>query len=155
VNVFGSLGVPELIMIFIVALVLFGPRKLPEIGRTLGKAMHEFRKASTDLQRSLEAEVAADELRQVGKDLGGAAKEAARGFSLQSYLDVSGAETPPQALAAPAADQVAAAPVMPPAEEPATVEQQSPAPASATEKPAASAAEPTPAVTSPSQSGPR
>ena len=60
---FGSIGFPELIMIFIVALLLFGPRKLPEIGKTLGKAMNEFRRASNDLQRSLEEEVAADELK--------------------------------------------------------------------------------------------
>lgn len=61
---FGSLGLPELLMIFVVALLLFGPRKLPEIGRTLGKAMNEFKRATNDLQRSLEEEVAVDELKQ-------------------------------------------------------------------------------------------
>jgi sec-independent protein translocase protein TatA len=65
----GSIGVPELIMIFIVALVLFGPKKLPEIGRTIGKAMAEFRRATNDLQRSLEEEVGASELRQVHRDV--------------------------------------------------------------------------------------
>jgi TatA/E family protein of Tat protein translocase len=65
----GSIGVPELIMIFIVALVLFGPKKLPEIGRTIGKAMGEFRRATNDLQRSLEEEVAASDLRQVGREV--------------------------------------------------------------------------------------
>ncbi len=76
---FGSLGLPELIMIFVLALLLFGPRKLPEIGKSLGKAMGEFRRASNDLKRSLEEEVAADELRQVGsevRDLGRAATTA-------------------------------------------------------------------------------
>jgi TatA/E family protein of Tat protein translocase len=66
---FGSLGLPELIMIFVLALLLFGPRKLPEIGKSLGKAMGEFRRASNDLKRSLEEEVAADELRQVGSEV--------------------------------------------------------------------------------------
>jgi TatA/E family protein of Tat protein translocase len=66
---FGSLGLPELIMIFVLALLLFGPRKLPEIGKSLGKAMGEFRRASNDLKRSLEEEVAADELRHVGSEL--------------------------------------------------------------------------------------
>jgi TatA/E family protein of Tat protein translocase len=66
---FGSLGLPELIMIFVLALLLFGPRKLPEIGKSLGKAMGEFRRASNDLKRSLEEEVAADELRQVGNEV--------------------------------------------------------------------------------------
>ncbi len=66
---FGSLGIPELVMIFIVALLLFGPRKLPEIGRTVGKALSEFRRASNDLKRTLEDEVAADDLRAAHRDL--------------------------------------------------------------------------------------
>ena len=42
---FGTLGGPELFLIFVVALIVFGPRKLPEIGKSLGKMMAEFRKA--------------------------------------------------------------------------------------------------------------
>ncbi|MBZ5581512.1 MAG: TatA/E family twin arginine-targeting protein translocase [Acidobacteriia bacterium] len=53
----GSLGVPEMMLIFILALVLFGPKKLPEIGRTLGKAITEFRKASTELKATFEREM--------------------------------------------------------------------------------------------------
>ena len=45
---FGSLGVPELLLIFVVILIVFGPRRIPEIGRTLGKALGEFRKATDD-----------------------------------------------------------------------------------------------------------
>ncbi|HPC82519.1 MAG TPA: Sec-independent protein translocase protein TatB [Thermoanaerobaculaceae bacterium] len=66
---FGSLGIPELVMIFIVALLLFGPRKLPEIGRTVGKALSEFRRASNDLKRTLEDEVAAEDLRAAHREL--------------------------------------------------------------------------------------
>lgn len=66
---FGSLGIPELVMIFIVALLLFGPRKLPEIGRTVGKALGEFRRASNDLKRTLEEEVAAEDLRAAQRDI--------------------------------------------------------------------------------------
>lgn len=62
---FGSIGFPELVLIFVVALLLFGPRKLPEIGRSIGKAMGEFRRASNDLQRTLEEEVALDDVRKV------------------------------------------------------------------------------------------
>ncbi len=69
----GSIGIPELIMIFVIALLLFGPRKLPEIGRSIGKAMGEFRRASNDLKRSLEEEVAAEELRGVGREVKSAA----------------------------------------------------------------------------------
>ena len=61
---FGSLGVPELIFIFVLALLIFGPRKLPEIGRTLGRGLSEFRKASTDLKRSINAEMIEEEIRQ-------------------------------------------------------------------------------------------
>ena len=53
----GSLGVPEMMVIFILALVLFGPKKLPEIGRTIGKAISEFKKASTELKSTFEREM--------------------------------------------------------------------------------------------------
>lgn len=56
-----GLGVPELIFIFLLALLIFGPKRLPEIGRTLGKGMSEFRKASNELTRSLNTELALDE----------------------------------------------------------------------------------------------
>lgn len=61
----GSLGVPELMLILAVALIVFGPRKLPEIGRTLGKALGEFRKATDDLKSTLEREVRMEELRTI------------------------------------------------------------------------------------------
>lgn len=60
---FGSLGMPELLFIMVLALLIFGPRKLPEIGRTLGKAMGEFRRATSDLKSSIEREVMIEEQR--------------------------------------------------------------------------------------------
>lgn len=66
---FGPLGLPELILIFVVALLLFGPRKMPEIGKSIGRALGEFRRASNDFKRSLEDEVAADDLRDLRRDL--------------------------------------------------------------------------------------
>ena len=62
---FGSLGIPELILIFIVALIVFGPKRLPEIGRTLGKAMGEFKKATDDFKNTIEREVQVEELKQL------------------------------------------------------------------------------------------
>ena len=54
---FGSIGMPELILILIIALIVFGPKKLPEIGRSLGKGLGEFKRASEDLKQSIQKEV--------------------------------------------------------------------------------------------------
>jgi TatA/E family protein of Tat protein translocase len=72
---FGSIGLPELVLIFVVALLLFGPRKLPDIGRSLGRALGEFRRASNDLKHTLEEEVAAEEIRDVSREVRGAVAE--------------------------------------------------------------------------------
>jgi sec-independent protein translocase protein TatA len=53
----GSLGVPETIFIFVLALLVFGPKKLPELGRTIGKAMTEFRRASSELKATFDREM--------------------------------------------------------------------------------------------------
>ena len=53
----GTLGTPEIIFIFLLALVLFGPKKLPELGRTIGKAMTEFRRASNELKATFDREM--------------------------------------------------------------------------------------------------
>ena len=54
---FGPIGMPELILIFLVALLVFGPRKLPELGKSLGKGLAEFKRASDDLKRTIEDEI--------------------------------------------------------------------------------------------------
>ena len=59
---FGSIGLPELLLIMVLALLIFGPKKLPELGKTLGRSLAEFKKASNDLKRSLEEEV--DDIRR-------------------------------------------------------------------------------------------
>src|SRR5579875_234579 len=52
-----NLGLPELIFIFLLALVLVGPKKLPELGRQLGKFLAEFKRASNDFRRQIEVEM--------------------------------------------------------------------------------------------------
>jgi sec-independent protein translocase protein TatA len=56
----GSIGFPELLVIFVIALIVFGPRRLPEIGKALGQGINEFKRASKDLQNRLEEEIEQD-----------------------------------------------------------------------------------------------
>ena len=61
---FGSIGMPALIIIFVIALIIFGPRKLPELGRSLGKSLAEFKKASNELRNTLEEEIRIEEQKE-------------------------------------------------------------------------------------------
>ncbi len=54
---FGSIGMPELLLILVIALIVFGPKKLPEIGKSLGEGLAQFKKASDDLRQSIQKEV--------------------------------------------------------------------------------------------------
>ena len=69
----GSLGMPEIVIIFVLALIVFGPRKLPEIGKTIGKALAEFKRASNELKQTWEEEVNLDKekasLTEITKDV--------------------------------------------------------------------------------------
>jgi sec-independent protein translocase protein TatA len=56
----GNLGMQEIIIVFILALIIFGPRKLPELGKTIGKGLAEFKKASNELKQTWEDEVRLD-----------------------------------------------------------------------------------------------
>lgn len=58
---FGSIGMPELVIILVIALIIFGPRKLPELGRSLGRSIGEFRRASNELRSTLEEEIRVEE----------------------------------------------------------------------------------------------
>ena len=60
---FGNIGMPELIIIFVIALIIFGPRKLPELGRSLGKSINEFKRASNELRNTLDEEIRVEEAR--------------------------------------------------------------------------------------------
>jgi TatA/E family protein of Tat protein translocase len=60
---FGSIGMPELVIILTIALIIFGPRKLPELGRSLGKSLGEFKRASNELRNTLDEEIRIEEQR--------------------------------------------------------------------------------------------
>ena len=55
---------PELLIILVIALIIFGPRKLPELGRSLGKSLGEFKRASNELRNTLEEEVRVEEQKE-------------------------------------------------------------------------------------------
>jgi TatA/E family protein of Tat protein translocase len=61
---FGSIGMQELIIIFVIALIIFGPRRLPDLGKSLGRSIAEFKRASNELRNTLEEEIRVDEQRQ-------------------------------------------------------------------------------------------
>jgi TatA/E family protein of Tat protein translocase len=61
----GPLGFPELLIILVVALIVFGPRKLPELGRSLGKSLSEFKRASNELRSTLDEEIRLEERKAV------------------------------------------------------------------------------------------
>ncbi len=73
-----GLGIPELLIIFVIALIVFGPKKLPDLGKSIGRAMAEFKKASEEFQESVrtemkEVEKSADikeEMKQLEKEVG-------------------------------------------------------------------------------------
>ena len=59
----GPIGMPELVIILVIALIVFGPRKLPELGRSLGRSLGEFKRASNELRSTLDEEIRIEEQR--------------------------------------------------------------------------------------------
>jgi sec-independent protein translocase protein TatA len=72
---FGNIGLPELVIILAIALLIFGPKKLPEVGRSIGKAIREFRRTSEEIKDKIEEEIRVEELKdikgEVTKDIKG------------------------------------------------------------------------------------
>ncbi|MDQ1355609.1 MAG: sec-independent protein translocase protein TatA [Acidobacteriota bacterium] len=85
---FGSIGFPELMMILIIALLLFGPNKLPDIAKTLGKTIQEFRKAVNEAKASIDEEIKKTGITDVADDLKGINSDikdlASRGIGLDN-----------------------------------------------------------------------
>ena len=81
----GQLGFQELAVIFLIALLVFGPKKLPELGKSLGKGLREFKRATNDLKASWDEQVreseiadAAKEFRTIRRDVDADLREATR-----------------------------------------------------------------------------
>ena len=92
--VFEFLGTTELLVIAVVALILFGPRKLPEIGRTVGKGLAEFKRASDDFKRTWEYEVELERRKPALDAAGGAPPEGAADGEPPSYAGATVARGP-------------------------------------------------------------
>jgi len=65
---FGNIGLPELIIILAIALLIFGPKKLPEVGRSIGRAIREFRKTTDEIKEKIEEEIQVDEFRDIKEE---------------------------------------------------------------------------------------
>ncbi|SRR5713101_6639297 len=76
----GNLGMSEMIFIFVLALLIFGPKKLPELGKTLGKAMTEFRRASSELKSTFDREMS-----NLERETASTTKEISSGFNYDTY----------------------------------------------------------------------
>jgi len=63
-----GIGMPELIIIMVIALIVIGPNKLPDLAKSLGKGLAEFKKASNDFQRNMQEESRKEEVEQLIKD---------------------------------------------------------------------------------------
>lgn len=98
---FPSLGMPELLIIGVVALIVFGPRKLPELGRSLGKSLQEFRRATNELKHTLDEEISIEERKDQQK------VAAARVETSTNPADIA-VPTDPAAIESPAAPETIA-----------------------------------------------
>src|ERR1700692_1686423 len=83
----GPVGVQEMIVIFLVALLLFGPKKLPELGKTIAKAVTEFRRAQSDLKATFEREM--QSIERENESLKEATRTAAAELSAFGDIDLS------------------------------------------------------------------
>jgi Tat protein translocase TatB subunit len=66
---FGNIGFPELLIILALALLVFGPKKLPEVGRSIGRAVREFRRTSDEIKERIEEEIRVDEFKEIKDEL--------------------------------------------------------------------------------------
>jgi len=135
-HMFGTLGGPELFLIFVVALIVFGPRKLPEIGKSLGKMMGEFRRASNEFRSTIESEVEAEKIRESMRIEPPRVDPVAPAIAEPSVSDYPGSpDATPAAEPSPAAEQ-------PPAAEPVPETAAEPVPETVSRQPANTPIEP-------------
>ena len=113
---FGSLGMPELILILVIALIVFGPKKLPEVGRSLGKAMREFKRTTEEIKGKFEEQINAEEFKDIKNDLADIKKEVSGTFELPNEIkDLHRDLNAPFDVPPPTASPAPSSPPAPPA----------------------------------------
>ncbi len=88
---FGSVGFPELLLVFVIVLLLFGPKKLPEFAKFLGKAIREFRSTVDEAKSAIEEEIEKADVTQDLKKIDREVKDAVYG-DIQSDIQKLGQE---------------------------------------------------------------
>ena|SRR5215475_6212653 len=103
----GQLGFSEMLMIFVIALLVFGPKKLPELGKSLGKGIREFKKATEELKSNWEDHVKdiAEPINDMKRDI----HSMGQSIKTDVYNHLEKSETQPKELPAPAVTAAAAA----------------------------------------------
>jgi TatA/E family protein of Tat protein translocase len=103
-----NLGFPEMIFLFLFALILFGPKKLPEIGRQIGRALNEFKRASNEFRSQIEAEISQLDLENTRQTIlppiqapAGAVASGSLPMVESSVAGIAMAENPTPELSAP------------------------------------------------------
>ncbi len=148
----GSIGGSELFLILIIALLVFGPRKLPEIGRTMGRTMAGFRRAASDLKMDLEREVNMEKVRETTKEITDARDQLKRVTSLDPLREAVGLDNSGGGKGCPdepPADQAPGSAPDPGADQAQTVSRRVPAPSRPDEPVAAPADAPAPESAAP------
>ena len=105
----GPIGFPEMLIILVVALIVFGPRKLPELGRSLGKSLGEFKRASNELRHTLDQEIRLEDQKDSapahGMGRSGSPSTAASGTADKPAADPPESEAAPENLSSSAAPE--------------------------------------------------
>ena len=103
----GQIGFPELMIIFLIALLVFGPKKLPELGKSLGKGLKEFRRATDDLKSTWQEQMKDVErsVEEVKTTVNEAANEIKPELDFKSQLTTPAATKPEATTAEPAKEQ--------------------------------------------------
>ena len=106
----GNIGMQELIIIFVIALIIFGPRRLPDLGKSLGKSIAEFKRASNELRNTLEEEIRVDDQKQAKAAAGWAPTPAPAPAPAQVAATTAPEPAPTGTVTAPAATPEPAVP---------------------------------------------